>query len=185
MNKKISEDFWLRVDDEITLRLPTIGDAETLFALVDKNREHLREFLGWVDSSNEVADTRTFIQEGLPQWLQLQSLHLSILKNDLLVGAIGFHNIDFLNHSTSMGYWLDKEQEGKGIMMKCAKFLIDYGFNSLKLHRIEIRCAINNIRSQNIAQSLGFQKEGVLKDAIHHYGEYFDAVLYSLIALDT
>lgn len=185
MNKKNSEDFLLRVNDEITLRLPTIGDAEILFALVDKNREHLREFLGWVDSSNEVVDTRTFIEEGLPQWLSLHSLHLSIWKNDLLIGAVGFHNIDYLNHSTSMGYWLDKEHGGKGIMRKCVKVLIDYGFNSLKLHRIEIRCVTNNIRSQNVAESLGFQKEGVLKDAIHHYGEYFDAVLYSLIALDS
>lgn len=84
-----------------------------------------------------------------------------------------------------MGYWLDKEHGGKGIMRKCVKVLIDYGFNSLKLHRIEIRCVTNNIRSQNVAESLGFQKEGVLKDAIHHYGEYFDAVLYSLIALDS
>lgn len=153
--------------------------------MVDKNREHLREFLGWVDSSSEVADTRAFIQERLPQWLQLKSLHLSILKNDFLIGAIGFHDIDFLNHSTSIGYWLDKEQVGKGIMTKCTKSLIDYAFNSLKLHRIEIRCAINNTRSQNIAKRLGFQKEGVLKDALNQYGEYFDAFLYSLINFDS
>lgn len=179
---RIPTDFSLAVDDSITLCLPTVDEAETLFALVDKNRDHLREFLGWVDGSKKVADTRQFIEEGLSQWLNLSSLHLSIWKRDQLIGAVGLHNIDFLNHSTSAGYWLDKEHEGQGIMTKSVKTLIDYAFQILNLHRIEIRCAVHNIQSQKIPERFGFQKEGVVREAIHHYGEYFDAYLYGLIA---
>lgn len=182
MSNRITSEFSIKVDPDITLCLPTVDEAEELFSLVDRNRAHLREFLGWLDTSLEVADTRKFIEENLPLWLQLHSLHLSIRKGRELIGAVGFHQIDFLNKSTSLGYWLDEGHQGKGIMTKSVKALMDYGFNVLGLHRIQILCAIHNHRSQKIALNLGFQKEGVLKDAIHHYGSFLDAYLYSMIA---
>jgi hypothetical protein len=37
----------LHVDENLTLELPTLEDAENLFSLVDGNREHLRKFLVW------------------------------------------------------------------------------------------------------------------------------------------
>ncbi len=81
-----------------------------------------------------------------------------------------------------MGYWLDENHQGNGTMTKSVKALMDYGFNVLKLHRIQILCAVHNIKSQKIALSLDFKKEGTLKDAIHHYDSFFDAYLYALIA---
>ncbi|MBA2369342.1 MAG: GNAT family N-acetyltransferase [Candidatus Protochlamydia sp.] len=181
MTIHITTDFLIKVDSEITLFLPTVEEAEELFLLVDRNRTHLRNFLGWLDNSLEVADTRKFIQENLPLWLQLHSLHLSIRHGKDLVGAVGFHQIDFQNQSAFMGYWLDEEYQGKGIMTKSVKTLMNYGFEVLKLHRIQILCAKHNKRSEKIALHLGFEKEGVLKDAIHHYGSFFDAYIYSKI----
>lgn len=182
MPHEITSEFSIKVDQDITLSLPNVDEAEELFSLVNRNRTHLREFLGWLDTSQEVADTRKFIEENLPLWLQLRSLHLSVRKDQELIGAVGFHQIDFINKSTSMGYWLDEGHQRKGIMTKSVKALKDYGFNVLGLHRIQILCAIHNNRSEKIALSLGFQKEGVLKDAIYHYGSFFDAYLYSMIA---
>ncbi len=130
----------------------------------------------------EVQDTEKFIENGLLEWLQLHSLHLSIYKKRKLIGAVGFHAIDFLNRSTSIGYWLDKDHEGQGVMTKSVQALIDYGFHELKLHRIQILCAVNNLRSKKIPERLGFKQEGFLKDAIYHYGSYFDAYLYGLIS---
>lgn len=182
MSKRITSDFSISVDQEITLSLPSVEEAAELFALVDRNRVHLRKFLGWLDTSVQVADTRRFIEENLPLWLQLHSLHLSIKKEKKIIGAVGFHQIDFLNKSTSMGYWLDEAYLGRGIMKKSVQALMDYGFNVLGLHRIQILSAVHNNRSQRIAVNLGFQREGILKDAIYHYGAFFDAYLYGIIA---
>ena len=182
MPHKIDPDFTLVVDDQLTLRLATVDDAQELFTLVDKNREYLRTFLGWVDTSKELSDTKKYIEENLPQWLCLKALHLSIYKANDLVGAIGLHQIDYLNKVATIGYWLDKKHQGQGIMTKSVKALIDYLFTTLKLHRIEMRCAIHNHQSQKIPERLGFQKEGTLKDAIYLYGKYFDAYLYGLVA---
>lgn len=178
---QLDPNFALAVDKEIILRLPKSEEASLLFTLVEKNRAHLRKFLGWVDSSKEVSDTKEFIENGLQDWLALKSLHLSIWLKDVLVGAVGLHEIDYLNRSTSIGYWLDADHQGKGIMTKCVKQLIDFAFNELHLHRVEIRCALHNTRSEKIAQTLGFKLEGTLKEAIFHYGDYFDTKLYALL----
>lgn len=180
-SEKLSPEFSLVVDSKITLSLPKITDAPLLFSLVEKNKTHLREFLGWVDTSTKVEDTRQFIENGLENWRLLKSLHLSIWEQGVLVGAVGLHDIDYQNHLTSIGYWLDKEYQDKGIMTKSVKKLIQFAFAELNLHRLEIRCVIHNTRSQKIPERLGFQYEGILKEAIYHYGEFFDVKLYSLI----
>lgn len=179
----ITTDFLISVDSEISLSLPAVEDAEELFLLIDRNRIHLRKFLGWLDTTLDVVDTRNFIQENLPLWLQLESIHLSVRQGKELVGAVGFHQIDYQNQSAFMGYWLDEGNQGKGIMTKSVKSLMDYGVEVLKLHRIQILCATHNKRSEKIALHLGFEKEGVLKDAIHHYGSFFDAYIYSKLAV--
>lgn len=178
---KISTDFSILVDKELTLKIPSVEDTEELFRLVDKNRKHLREFLGWLDYSTQEYETRKFIEEGLPLWLNLKSLHLHIMKRNKIIGAVGLHNIDFMNHSTALGYWLDEEHQGQGIMKKSADALINYVFNDLRFHRIELLCAVHNKSSEKLALALGFQKEGTLKEAIFNYGSYFDANLYALI----
>ena len=161
--------------------MPIIEEVEELFLLVDKNRSHLREFLGWVDYTLKVADSKKFIQENLPLWLQLKSLHLSIRHGKKLVGAVGFPQIDFVNHSAFIGYWLDEAHQGKGIMTKAIKALMVYGFEVLKLHRMQILCATHNKRSEKVALSLEFNKEGILKEAVYLHDQFFDAYLYGKI----
>ena len=44
----------LHADENLTLELPTLENAEELFSVVDANREHLRKFLDWVDKTTAV-----------------------------------------------------------------------------------------------------------------------------------
>jgi ribosomal-protein-serine acetyltransferase len=181
MTTKMTPGFTIPVDKEISLSLPHAEEAEELFSLVDKNRAHLREFLGWVDFSRTASDTKLFIEENLPLWLELHSLHLSIRMGSKLIGAVGLHQVDFTNRSAFIGYWLDQDHQGMGIMTKSVKALMDYGIKELNLHRMQILCATHNTRSEGVAIRLGFTKEGILKDAIHYYGKFFNAYLYAWI----
>lgn len=176
---EIDSAFHIRVDEDITLCLPKEEDALELFTLIDRNRTHLREFLGWVDYTKEVADSEKFIRENLPSWRQLNSLHLSILKNNEIIGAVGLHKIDFSQQSAYIGYWLDEKYQGKGIVTKSVKALIDYTLIQWGLKNMHILCAVQNIPSQKIALSLGFNKKEALKNAIPHYGAFLDAYLYT------
>jgi ribosomal-protein-serine acetyltransferase len=175
-------DFFLKVDDEVVLKMLGIDQAAMIFSEVDANRDYLRRFLGWVDSTIHVRDTEQFIQRALSKSIQLESLTLGVWYKNMLVGLVGFHEIDFLNRSSSIGYWLSEKHQGKGVMARSVQTLVDYGINELRLHRIEIRCAVSNVKSQKIPLKMGFFYEATLKEACWVNGHFLDLHVYTLLS---
>ncbi len=114
--------------DNITLRQLGKIDAPSLFALTDKNRDYLRQFLPWLDRTRTVADTEWFITNSLKGAKEEKCADYGIYCQDTLVGVIGFHSMDYENKKTTIGYWLDKEHQGKGIMTRSVKILINFAF---------------------------------------------------------
>ena len=104
-----------------------------------------------------------------------------ILHNNQLSGRIGLHYFDHNNKICSIGYWLDEQQTGKGIITKACNHLIHYAFTELSFNRIEIKCGVGNTKSAAIPQRLGFTKEGVLRQAEWVNGKAIDLYLYSLL----
>jgi ribosomal-protein-serine acetyltransferase len=83
-----------------------------------------------------------------------------------------------------IGYWLAASYQGKGIMTKSCQMLIDYAFETLKLHRVVITCATENQRSRAIPLRLGFTHEGVARGAELLYGRFLDYDTYALLVSD-
>jgi ribosomal-protein-serine acetyltransferase len=69
------------ITDDVELRLLTLPDADTLFVLTDKNRLYLRSWLGWLDSTKSVDDTKKFIQNSLDQAMQDKAAHFVMMDN--------------------------------------------------------------------------------------------------------
>jgi len=174
--------FSIKIRDDLELGLLEQRHAEELFALVDQNREYLREWLPWVDNSRSIADTQEFIKSSLEQFASNGSFGTGILYQGKLAGAIGFHYIDWSNRATSIGYWLAASFQGKGLMTKACRTLVDYAFNELGLNRVEIRCATENTKSRAIPQRLGFKQEGTIRQAEWLYDHYVDLVVYGILA---
>jgi ribosomal-protein-serine acetyltransferase len=171
----------LKPNQDILIQTLKSQDSSKLFKLVENNRAYLREFLGWVDKSITENDTLTFIKIQEDKMQKKEALIFSVWYQKEIVGLIDLHAIDHANHSANIGYWISKDTQGKGIITKSVKAAIDYAFEKLSLHRIQILCATENKKSQAIPLRLGFSHEGTLKDAIWHYGNYFDAQLYGLV----
>jgi ribosomal-protein-serine acetyltransferase len=173
--------FSLLVEPSIILRTLSADDAPELFQVIDTNRSHLRQFLGWLDANTSVDHSRAFIKSEKEKLATGESFTLGIYFSNSLAGLLSLYNIDSLNRSASVGYWLAEKYQGQGMVVKSMRSLLEYAFTHLQLHRIELRCAVHNHKSMKVATSLGFHKEGLLKEAISHYGTYFDAYLYALI----
>lgn len=173
--------FSLAINEHHVLRLPEDKDAQALFENVDRNRQYLRQFMPWVDYNTTVADALTFISECRKNYAEGEGFSCCIVHQGKIVGTVGFHHIDKLNLKTEIGYWLSQDSQGKGLMRESCKALIKYAFEELKLHRVEIRCAIDNETSQRIPESLGFTREGVLRGAMLLNGQFKDVFLYSLL----
>jgi ribosomal-protein-serine acetyltransferase len=174
--------FLDRISDRHELRLLQLADAAELFALTDANRHYLRQWLPWLDAIDRVDDTRDFILRTLKQFANHEGFVLAICDDGCIVGTIGFVRIDRCDRIGYIGYWLAESHCGKGIMTKSCEWLIDRGFTTLKLDRLEIACATENSRSRAIPLRLGFTHEGVNRDATWLYDRFVDHDIYALLA---
>lgn len=171
----------LRVDDTITLHLLDYKHAETLNQVVSANRQHLRQWLPWVDQMRSVEDFKKYIASCKERYAAHTEMGYVIMANNVMVGRIGLHNIDLHNKSGYIGYWLVADWVGKGIMTRCCKAVVDEGFKRLKLNRIEIRAAVGNFKSQAIPQRLGFKQEGIIRQGEFVNNQFVDLYVYSLL----
>jgi len=176
--------FRIVVGDDLEMRLLEERDAEQLFALTEENRAYLRQWLPWLDDTTRLADTRAFIRSALQQFADENGFQVVILCKGEPAGVAGLHYINRQDGKTEIGYWLGESFQGKGIMTRCCRALVDYAFNELGLDRVEIRCATENVRSRAIPERLGFSREGLQKDAEWLYDHFVDLVVYSMRAAD-
>jgi ribosomal-protein-serine acetyltransferase len=176
--------FSLKVDQEIELQLFQIHHSEELYHLVNTNRKHLREWLPWVDNMTSPIQYHSIIPSWLRQFADNNGFNAGIRYKGKLIGSIGFHQIDWNNRQTSIGYYLAKGYEGKGIMTRTVQALVNYAFFDLGLNRIEIRCGVKNGRSRAIPERLGFVQEGIVRDGEFLYDHYHDLAVYSMLSRD-
>ncbi|MBU2602550.1 MAG: GNAT family N-acetyltransferase [Actinobacteria bacterium] len=174
--------FHHSLDEDTHLRSIAEADAEELFALVDANRAHLREWLPWVDANTEVTHTRQFIASAVKQNEDELGLTCVIVQGGRIVGIVGYHPINQANKSVEIGYWLSREVVGRGLMTRSCGALIDHAFGVLGLNRVAIPAAVGNARSRAIPERLGFTNEGITREAEWLYDRWVDHVRYSLLA---
>jgi ribosomal-protein-serine acetyltransferase len=170
------------VTPEIEIRLFDADDAEVSYALVERNRAYLREWLPWVDRTQSPEDIRTFITTiAIPQYEANNGPNCGIWVDGEFAGSIGCHPINWANRNCSLGYWVDATHQGKGIITKCCASMLDYLFDELGLHRVVIQCATGNTRSCAIPERLGFTREGVKREAELVSGRWLDLVVWSIL----
>jgi ribosomal-protein-serine acetyltransferase len=148
--------------------------AVKLFELTEQNRSYLKVWLSWLDSVTKVEDTQNFIRSTIEQ---KALMNFVIIYNNSICGIAGFYKIEQSNGL--LGYWLSEEFSGRGIMTEAIKQITELGFSKLKLSRIEIRCAEQNLRSRSIPERLGFRKESILMEAEWLYSKYVNHIVYS------
>lgn len=171
----------IEIDKHIRLELTAKKHAQPLFDAVDSNRAHLSRFLPWVGNMQSVEDFHVYINSCESLYQQGKEASFVILSDGMLVGRIGLHHVNTQEKHAAIGYWLIENAEGQGIISKACKALISYGFQTLDLHRIEIKAAVENVRSLAIPERLHFTKEGILRQAGFVNNKFFDLVLYSML----
>jgi len=174
--------FNLKVDEDIELRLLEEKHVGELFALIDRNRDHLRPWMLWVDDTRSVEDVRKFRRTALQRFRQRKGLPAGIWFQGQLVGVIGYNEIDWSGKSATLGYWLGASFQGRGIMTRACRAMLGYAFGELGLDRVEIRVAVENMKSRAIPERLGFKHERTIEQAQWLHDRYADYVVYGMSA---
>ncbi|MDX2151045.1 MAG: GNAT family protein [Bryobacteraceae bacterium] len=165
----------------VELRLLEPRHAQEIFAVVDRHREYLRQWLPWVDGSRTAADTEAFIGQSLEQFTKGIAVALGIWQNEAYVGGIGTHPMDLDAKKAEIGYWLAPEAQGQGIVTAACRRLMQHLYEERDIRRIVIQCAVGNRKSRAVPERLGFTLEGILRRSGYVNGEHHDMALYSLL----
>lgn len=167
----------IQVTEKVQLIQATPDDANEIYQAIDENRESLRTWLPFVDSSKSATVTRTFLENTKVTG----ELAYMIRYENIFAGLIGLRGIDKANHKAEIGYWLVPSFEGKGLVTQSCLKLIEYAFEELDLNRILICVAVGNKRSRMVPARLGFLEEGIERDGELLVSGYTDLVRYSLL----
>jgi ribosomal-protein-alanine N-acetyltransferase len=80
----------------------------------------------------------------------------------------------------SMGYWLDQQYAGRGVMPTAVALAIDHCFTTAGLHRIEIAIRPENTNSLRVVEKLGIREIGYAPKFLHIDGAWRDHRLYAV-----
>jgi len=158
------------------------GDAEELAALYRANREFLAPF-------EPARPPEFFTGEGQRERLERQladgTRPFAILDGDAIAGTINlFHIVRESLQSGTIGYWVDRARNGRGLATSAVEDVVAYAFGELSLHRVEAATLVDNVPSQRVLEKAGFERIGVARNFLHVHGEWRDFVLFQRTADD-
>jgi ribosomal-protein-serine acetyltransferase len=128
------------VSDDCLLRILDDSDAEEVFGLVEANRAFLSDWMPWA-AEQTLERTANFIRAAQERYSNRNGFETGLIVDGRIVGCAGFPGVDWVARSTSIGYWLAEDHQGRGLMTGAVAALIDHAFSEWGLHRVEIRAA--------------------------------------------
>ena len=98
-----------------------------------------------------------------------------------IVGGTLLRDMDGDTGKLEVGYVLGREFWGKGLMREAVGATVDYAFAAPERRRVEAHIDARNFASQKLAESLGFQREAVLRDHWLDKGDVSDSTIYGVL----
>jgi ribosomal-protein-alanine N-acetyltransferase len=107
-----------------------------------------------------------------------------VLKGEAeLAGTIGYHQwVKAGGYHARVGYDLAATYRRRGIMAEALEAVLRYGFETMRLNKVEARTDPRNVASIRLLEKLGFHQDGVLRENTDFHGRFIDEAAYSLLA---
>ncbi|WP_231637404.1 MULTISPECIES: GNAT family N-acetyltransferase [Bacillales] len=163
----------------IDLRMARESDLEAYYAFLQDSEMNLL-----------TGSQTEFTRETIEAWIRKISVvdeervdFIIILKetNELL-GEVVLNEIDTTNRSANIRIGIQGAQHrGKGYGTEALVHMLRYGFETLKLHRIHLGVYAFNPRAIHVYEKLGFQREGVERDALYLDGKFHHMITMSML----
>lgn len=99
-----------------------------------------------------------------------------------MIGSITVERMDHFNKVAELGYWLSRDQTGRGLVTRSVQGIASYLFQEHRMHRLEIRTEATNHSSRHVAIRAGFREEGILREALQTARGTDDLIIYGLLS---
>ena len=167
------------LDNDLNLAELRESDIDELAEVVKANLPHIGPWMVWAVADYGRGHAEEFVMRNIANE-DPKAQSFGIFYRGKLSGCAGYVPRDEKGVA-EIGYWVSHEHQGKGIVTRCTRALIDHAFRDLGVDRVEVHAAALNFRSRAVAERLRFELEERRKNA-HPLpnGIIDDLVVYSI-----
>ena len=124
----------------------------------------------------QIKDLMTDWNDGIENFV------FAIRSGGRLIGMVNIDGLDWPNSHAEIGIALTEPAErGRGLAAEALALLISYAFHELGLKRIWARVIEDNLPSLRLFDTMGFQREGVLRQHVRRRGQFRDMIVFGLL----
>ncbi|WP_330744802.1 GNAT family N-acetyltransferase [Chryseobacterium sp. CP-77] len=166
--------------ERLILRRLTLNDTQDLFEYF--SLDEVMEYYD-LETFKTEDDSRRIIQHFNSEFEKGKGFRwaLELKSNGKVIGTCGYHNWYKEHFRAEIGYELNPKFWQQSYMKEAILPILTYGFESMRLHRVDAFIDPSNISSERLLSSLNFSKEGTLKDYFFEKGKFVDATIFGLI----
>ena len=169
--------------ERLYLRPIKKSDAEDLYEIFsDSDVMRYYDLLPF-KSMDEAKRQADFFMQGLKNKTMVR-WGIELKESKKLVGTCGFFSFSKDDKKAEMGYELNKNFQGQGIMSEAIRLILDFIFSATDINRIEAFIEPPNLASQNLVKKIGFVKEADLREYELCRGSLIDISLWALLRAD-
>ncbi|WP_433220303.1 GNAT family N-acetyltransferase [Dactylosporangium sp. CS-047395] len=158
--------------------------AEEFLAHMDRARAAVDPWIPWASVSTDLDSARATLQRYADLQARDAGRLFGIWLDGTLVGGTMFVSFNADAGKAEIGVWLEPAGQGRGLVTRAVRVLIDWAFTTRGLHRLEWKCRPDNAASSAVAKRLGMRLDGVLRDEYLYRGERYDTEIWSLLSSD-
>ena len=157
--------------ERLSLRAMHPIDAEDMFDYA--KRPEVTKYLLWREHE-DIYFTRDYLSYIGRRYALGDFYDWAIIDRESrkMIGTCGFTKIDTANNSAEIGYVLNPDFHRRGFGSEAVKRILKFGFEELKLNRIEARFMQGNEASLALMRSVGMTFEGYMRDLVFVKGSY-------------
>lgn len=139
-------------------------------------------WMPWCVSDYSPADAKSWFDQCSANLSAGHAYDVGIFSADgrTFYGGIAINQINREHKFGNIGYWVRQSRQRQGIALRAVRVIAAFGFNFLKLTRLEIVAPEDNIASRGVAERAGAAFECVARNRLVHKGRPVAAAVYSL-----
>lgn len=171
--------------ERIRLRLVDISDLDSIHTLHSLPETDKFNALGIPNSIEETkAIIEPWIKQNQSEAIKNYTFAIDNKSNGKFMGLLGLKIGHQKYKRAEVWYKIHSDYWKKGYATEALKAIIDFGFDALKLHRIEAGCAVENIGSIKVLEKSGMLREGRLRQILPLKSGWSDNFQYSILETD-
>ncbi|MET0136135.1 MAG: GNAT family protein [Kibdelosporangium sp.] len=174
----------LHLAEGAELRALEPWNAKEFAGHIEAAREHLTPWLPWVPTIVDEDSARVWLRRYADRLASDDGRLYGIWVDGRLMGGTLFRVFNAKGGVCEVGVWLDPSVVGRGLITRAAGHMIEWAVCARGMSRIEWLVLPGNSRSIAVAQRLGMNRDGVLRQAFELRGTRHDVEVWSLLATE-